>query len=200
MQQDGAIATATEVHRLHAALLSALRCVVPNRSAIYLSGPITTGLAFAEWYRSEGMTLERCGTQYDARKAEVVIRPNEEAILAAAQRVRQRERACVIEPASLRVPLWTQRDYHSFWMSVLQEFVGRVVVIRGWDYSVGCAIEIAHAIEADIPINDLNGARLQSEEVKVALRRAAEVVAQDMPPTSQLALLSERLLECSLRI
>ena len=59
----------------HELLLQAWECAFAGARVRYLSGPITTGPRFVNWYKSVGKALERDGAQYSVSLREAVMRP-----------------------------------------------------------------------------------------------------------------------------
>jgi hypothetical protein len=110
--------------------------------------------------KSVGKTLERDHSQYSVALREAVIRPNELDIRRAAQRLRVTLPFPVIEPASLYVSHWSQEDYHSLWVRVIERFADRVVFMPGWQYSAGCAAEFQRAVERGIQAETLEGVEI----------------------------------------
>jgi hypothetical protein len=144
-------------------LLMALDCVLPSRSARYISGPITSGRRFLDW--AQRLTAE----EVDLRREEfekLVKVPNEDAIITVADRVRESGGRPVIQPASLRVPEWSQPTYHAFWSSVLDRYVCELLLLDDWQYSVGCVVEFCVAARKQILIFDERGAPLTVEDGK----------------------------------
>src|SRR5712671_2717078 len=156
-------------------ILSAYDCLMRGRTAIYLSGPITTGRVFYEWYGRVGHSLERDSERYRKEFQSSVLRVNEGVILAAAEMLRKKS-AIVIEPTSLRMPNWQQADFHRFWCAVISRFCARLVVLDGWEFSVGCAIEFKHAISSSIPVEGLDGRKISPAEGASAIAAAASFV------------------------
>lgn len=130
----------------HLRMLKAIECAVGDAPASYISGPITTGPIFIKWYKTVGCRLLENPAAYNAAMREDVISKNEKAILEIAVSTRERDCVPVIEPASLYISDWTQEDYIEFWIQVLNRFVHRIVLTKGWEYSVGCATEFSFAI------------------------------------------------------
>jgi hypothetical protein len=78
-----------------------------------------------------------------------------------------------LEPASLFVEGWTQRDYHSLWIRVIERFAASVIVMPGWEYSVGSVIEFYAAIARLIPVKTLNNNLVDVERGVALIERAA---------------------------
>jgi Domain of unknown function (DUF4406) len=128
--------------------------------------------------------------QYLLRLRGDVIQPNEKAIHRVASSIRERSGVPVIEPASLAVPEWSQQDYLSFWLHVIQKFASTIVLVSGWEFSVGCATEFRFASGLGLPIVDEAGNlvdALQGEALIAAAAMQIEQIAGGAAPLIQLA-------------
>lgn len=154
-------------------LLQSIKCAVGGKVATYISGPITTGPRFIEWYISTGHLLESDANAYQQNKLKNVLARNESDIFEAAITIRNKFTAPVIEPASLHIPSWTQQDYYLFWTELMRRFVSRVVALDGWQYSIGCVIEFHHAIQCGIQIETVDGVQLNEDNARKCILDAA---------------------------
>ncbi|MCP3721384.1 DUF4406 domain-containing protein [Paraburkholderia sp. CNPSo 3281] len=137
-------------------MFDALACAIDKHGATYVSGPITTGRRYVEWYLSEGYACAGSPNFRD-RLRDAVIRQNEIDILKVAAKARARGNGVVIEPASLHKFEWGQDDYASFWCGVIERFVGRLIMLDGWQFSLGCVAEFHEARRLRIPIENQHG-------------------------------------------
>lgn len=147
-----------------------------ERSAVYVSTPITTGRAFVEWYRREGHRLERGTPDYErAHRSEVVL-PNTQRAARYIEVLRWRHVGLIIDPSSFEVPGWSecQERYHAFWLRVLERHARRVVFMDGWQYSTGCTIEYEAAARLGLDCVDESLERIPrskgTEMLEVAIR------------------------------
>jgi hypothetical protein len=148
------------------AILSAFRCVLAGRSAIYASLPITTGKLLSDWHAGD-KGLRPGGPTYDEELKLRVLDPN----LVDARRFVAALRASsgkpVIDPSELGpIANWTQDDYRFLWGLVIREFADTVVFRDGWQYSSGCAYEFLVASRAGLRTLD---ARLRELPVASAM-------------------------------
>ena len=122
------------------------RCVDDRHPVIYVSVPVTTGPAYLEW------CMRHLDGSRDAKESTSVVVPevvatNRDRAHQVVERVRARLPGLVIDPSRLvDIDGWEQRDYHAFWIRVIGKYADSVVVVDGWQYSVGCTIEFAEAI------------------------------------------------------
>ena len=112
-----------------------------HREATYASVPITSGRAFANWFRSVGRTLTKGTDEYNASLRAFVILPNVQHAAAFIELLRWRSGGLVIDPTAVDVPGWDQDKYNSFWRLVIERHVRRVVFLNGWEHSNGCTME-----------------------------------------------------------
>lgn len=158
------------------ALLQVFNCVVGGRNAVYVSGPITTGRRFIDWYLLKGHALENHSNVYQSVKYEDVLSKNESDIIGVAHALRKTSTIPVIEPASLHITSWDQQDYHRFWTETLRRFVSRVVLIDGWQYSIGCVIEFHYAVQCGVEMFSQNSLPLKEKDGgKLVIAAADEI-------------------------
>jgi hypothetical protein len=141
--------------------------VLGGKRATYVSGPITTGRAYVEW--AAAASDDEAIPPSELRKA------NEVAIIRHAEKLRLSGRL-VIEPASFGVPWWSQLDYHEFWIEVIRQYVCEMVVLDGWEYSLGCVLEFQAAIGAGVPVLDTNNSPVSDTLGRARMLSALEVL------------------------
>jgi hypothetical protein len=149
-----------EVIMHHGLIFQAFECVIGDERAIYLSGPITTGLAWVE------------AVQAGKPDRDTVIAANSAVMRDAARKLRNETRQIVIEPASLTVRGWSQEDYLELWTNVIEKHASEVRFMRGWQYSIGCALEFRRAARRHIATTELDGARISAADGVDALNGA----------------------------
>jgi hypothetical protein len=162
-----------ELSEDHDKLISAFECITREPIATYVSGPLTTGRLFYDWYCKTGQFLDREAAQYRIQFERSVLRANESAILRAAKVLRADVGGVVIEPTALRVLSWRQTDFHRFWCDVISKFCGRLIVVEGWEFSVGCAVEVMHATRTGISVQGLDGREISASAGASAVAAAA---------------------------
>lgn len=155
-------------------LMQVFNCIVGDRNVVYVSGPITTGRRFIDWYISKGHALENGSNVYQSVKYEDVLSKNKSDIIGVAHALRKTSSTPVIEPASLHITTWDQNDYHQFWTETLRRFVSQMVILDGWQYSIGCVIEFNYAKQCGIEISNQNGRPIKEQEVHKLVLAAAD--------------------------
>lgn len=149
----------------------------------YLSGPITTGRRFIDWWRGGGHSLVAGSEEYRAALRKRVIAPNEEALKLAAELLRARHVEPVIEPATLFVSHWSQTDYLELWERFITDHASRILLMDGWEFSAGCASEFCRAHLDGVPTVRIDGTPVVARDGIAAIRRAlAEVETLDPVP------------------
>lgn len=144
--------------------------------AVYISTPITTGPRLLAWLRQSNGGATPLGSR-EAVKSEVV-KDNIAAVAPLRQRIQERlPDSRIIDPTAFDHAGWSQTDYHRFWVEVLRQFVDRVVVADGWQYSTGCLYEFTSAVGMSIPILDSQLRPLDPPRVTQLLRTAREELA-----------------------
>jgi len=148
MNNQGDVSTVRE------AIIQAWDCAFSGSQVVYLSGPITSGPKYVD-------ALKKRATR---SQLEQVKRQNCEEILAEARRLRAQRHEIVIEPASLQLPEWSQSDYHALWEGLIERHIRLIVLMPGWQYSIGCAVEFAHASDHGIKAETLSGAPVSIDD------------------------------------
>ena len=129
-------------------LLAAIGCVVGERSVIYVSTPLTTGIRWAEWSGVPG-ALKPDDPEYGHELKTAVVGPNRENARQFVHALRVRTPSPVVDPSALPdVPGWSQPDYRAFWAQVIQRYAHTVVFMDGWEYSHGCTYEYLVAVRS----------------------------------------------------
>lgn len=141
-----------------------------DTSVTYLSGPITTGLRHVERLRAEAGAGLTKATAIPTKAA--VIQENCIGLRATAARLRRERGEIVVEPASLNIVEWSQRDYLSLWGSFIERHVNLILFVPGWEYSVGCASEFARARMHDVRTETVSGSRITIDDALALLTAA----------------------------
>ncbi|HAF13408.1 MAG TPA: hypothetical protein DHU55_01110 [Blastocatellia bacterium] len=124
------------------ALLNILASVVVERSAVYVSAPITSGKRLAKWLGSRNVEFDPSHPESYAEFQREVLEPNCEHAQDIITNLRKQFPNVVIDPTALRdIDGWTQDDYRYLWARVLEQYATTVVFIDGWQYSNGCSYE-----------------------------------------------------------
>ncbi|RUX13769.1 DUF4406 domain-containing protein [Mesorhizobium sp. M7A.F.Ca.CA.002.14.1.2] len=161
----------------------AWRSAFGSRKVVYLSGPITSGLRFIDWWSKIGYQLEADASAYRAELVEQVIIPNENQLKATAELLRARGSEPVVEPASLFINGWTQEDYLELWQQFISAHASRILLMDGWEYSAGSASEFCRAHLEGIPTARVDGSPIVARDGVAAISRAlARVDALAVPP------------------
>jgi hypothetical protein len=141
-----------------------LASVIEDKSATYVSVPITSGRRFLEWYKTRGAQLEPNSREWRDELLQSVIRPNSEAVASRVAELRKLAGTVLINPAAFNRPDWTQDDYRYFWGYVIERFVNKVVFFDGWQFSSGCGYEFLNCIRSGIAAFAEDGAQLDRDE------------------------------------
>lgn len=138
------------------ALDSFVGCFGLEREKVaYVSTPITTGKRYYDWLKSSGL-VPHAGSAFQLAHAREVIAVNQASAQALVRHVRSQLGKIVVDPTALQVPAWTQDEYNAFWTRLITDYVGTVVFNDGWEYSTGCTLEYAAALQASAELLDSN--------------------------------------------
>jgi hypothetical protein len=162
--------TQGEINLVSEAIFRAWDCIVAESSAIYLSGPITTGPRYVRQVRN-GLSHESAIKQ--------IREINVSDLLSAATLLWGQRHRIVVEPSRLQIPEWSQAEYHRFWEKLIEKYVNLAIFMPGWEYSHGCAIEFAHAYLCGIRTETIDGAPLSIERAVGLLVSAREDLKKD---------------------
>jgi hypothetical protein len=177
----------------HELLLQAWECAFLGSSAVYLSGPITTGPRFVEWYRRVGRAMTPTSLEYANALRKDVIDANGRDLREMAIQLRAELHEPVLEPGSLIMPKWGQNEYLLLWSRVIERFIGRIMLMPGWEYSAGCAAELYRAFLHDLPASSIDGVPLTLSHAVELIRNAVEEISKDAVPVSNLRLFADRM-------
>ena len=139
---------------IHEAVLQAWECAFEGMPIAYLSGPITTGKRYVELMQSIGVN--------PAAKRQL-IKQNCDDLKAMALILRSKRGNVVLEPASLEVQDWSQKDYLALWERLIEKHVNVILFMPDWEYSVGSVTEFVKATEVGVRTETVAGAALTLE-------------------------------------
>ncbi len=128
-------------------LLNALGCVIVDRSAVYVSTPITSGQRFAHWSSNRDIEFDLSHPETYLEFKREVLEPNSEHARGIIKNLRSLFAQALIDPTALRdIEGWVQDDYRVLWAKVIEQYADTVVFLDGWQYSNGCTYEflVAH--------------------------------------------------------
>lgn len=153
--------------------LSALDAILNGEKAIYASSELTTGR------RLQALLKAKLGEDAFRRQ---VWDPNVAEANAFARELHHRlEGELVITPAPFVSPGWTQPEYLAFWETVIRTRCKAVYFSEDWEYSSGCAFELAVAADAGLPTFRADGQELSLEEGRARIAAAvAELEAEGL--------------------
>lgn len=118
-------------------VLTVFRSIVPDRCAVYVAAPITTGREFYNRKREFGKALHN----YEALLTQHVVEPNRNRVRPLIAHLREKINKPLIDPTLLELHGWKQADYRQLWRRVIEMFVEEIVFLNGWEYSTGCVHE-----------------------------------------------------------
>lgn len=163
-----------------AALTSFLEGVFLDRDrTAYLSTPVTTGRWFYEELANRGAR-----GQVRLTAAELVREVKGEAMrlnAAASDRaIRQLltdlPEYNIINPATLQAS-WSQRQFLTFWLRIINRYVGTLIVADDWEYSTGSSYECLTALKLGIPVLTLSLSPVSALEAGEAVQGALDELA-----------------------
>ena len=123
-------------------LLNVLGSVVVDRSAVYVSTPITSGRRFADWSSGRDLEIDLSHPETYQEFLREVLEPNSEHARKIINKLRSLFPKPLIDPTALKdIEGWVQDDYRVLWAKIIEQYADTVVFLNGWQYSNGCAYE-----------------------------------------------------------
>jgi hypothetical protein len=147
---------------------------------IYVSVPITSGRREQRLMRQLACSRDELRQRYgDIHRRKVII-PNERQARKYSAMVRQQSGGrLVLNPGTLFVPGWSQRDYLDLWTYAINSFAQEVVVTPEWAYGTGERIEVNLALLSMLKVSNLQGRQLSVDELEQMDRMAKECMNAD---------------------
>lgn len=148
-------------HEEVAMVLSGIECLLHDSNVIYCSSELTTGANLYEVLRASGLraAMDLKARFGDAWYKKTIFDRNCRLAVEFADRVRAivSGKTLVITPAPFTAPNWNQREYLSFWETLIRTKISSVWLNSNWQFSNGCTFEAAVALDAGLPTFDENG-------------------------------------------
>ena len=143
-------------------LMTAFDCVVPDDSAIYCSGDVTTGRRYYRILREHGVaSSEELKTKLGAGGCKEVfdelVRHNIARGRAFTETLRQRGHTNLINPGPLVAPDFDQQHYLYLWEWIIIRKACEAYFNEDWEYSNGCTLEYAIATRKGISRRNHSG-------------------------------------------
>ncbi len=135
---------------------------------LYISCPINTGERFINWYTSRGKDINENSSEYYQERKKYVIEPNIVNAKEYIKNFRKTTQKVIIDPTNLEseVLQWSQDEFYKFWDKIIKDLVDELVLLDGWEYSIGCCHEYLFAIEKDIKVYTQNMELLSITEAR----------------------------------
>jgi hypothetical protein len=119
-----------------------LRTVVPDRTGVYVSTPITSGRRLALWSSNRHVEIDLSHPETYLEFKREVLEPNSEHARSIVKDLRNLFPKALIDPTALTdIDGWVQDDYRVLWGKVIELYANTVVFLDGWQYSNGCTYE-----------------------------------------------------------
>lgn len=152
--------------------LAGMASAIPLKSAIFISGSISSGKRFLEWYLNKGKHISEKEI-YKAERHKEVIEHNQLHISNLANKVRKNN-VIVIEPSTLEMPHWGMHEYLYFWKEVIIRHAKTIVFSNNWEYSDGCNYEFYLALLHNLEMRDENGNNIAIRNSILEIKKAIQ--------------------------
>lgn len=150
-ERDRLAASSDQVKSTIDIVWSAYRSVLPPSGKLaYASTAITTGRRFYDLLAETGLSsMDELKARHPEMLFDRIIRPNVDAGTAAARAIAARAGHAVVAPAifEARRQRWSQDEYMAMWLRMIEENVGTIYLLDGWEFSNGGAEEFLHAMQ-----------------------------------------------------
>jgi len=121
-------------------LFSFYSCICTNHKIGYFSTPISTGIRYYNWLKSNNINADDANTYSDNFKNDVFM-PNIDGAMSVVNNIVVNGNI-IVNPVSVGLlPGWKQEDYINFWRRVIESNIDYVVFNDEWYYSDGCVYE-----------------------------------------------------------
>ena len=157
---------------LQSLLIKAFLSVAPERSAVYVAGPLATGKRYYD-----ALAAGESDDVRDANEAEM------RDFIAA---LRETDTRSVIDPSLVRVAVWSPGDHGNFFLRLIETCCIEVVFMDGWEYSSGSAKEFVFASARGIQRSDRLGSAISIEQGLSLLHTACEDLKLRGLPTASI--------------
>lgn len=188
-------------------LMTAFDCVIPDNSAIYCSGDVTTGKQYYEILKKhrvpsgEALKMKLGAATYKEIFDDLILR-NIDRGIAFTENIRQRGHTNLINPGRLIAPDFEQQHYHYLWEWVIIKKVCENQFNEDWEYSNGCTLEYAISTRKGIPRRDHLGNAIELPQAIQKVERAlaelleagirADMLAHNLARLKELSSMSDR--------
>jgi hypothetical protein len=135
-------------------VLESLLGSVPARgSVVYVSQPITTGPPYLRLRQALSGAPTPAADSRIRREAMAENRRRTRDLVGRVRAAFEPARP-VIDPSDYENEVYQQEDFHGLWAEVVRSYTHVVVFADGWQYSTGCSVELAAALQAGLPLLD----------------------------------------------
>jgi hypothetical protein len=172
-----------------ALIVQALRSVAAA-DAVYLVCPVGSGMR--ELDLMVGLRLfdqAAVRTMHRTRWRREVLEPNIADARAAADRVRARLKAALIDPSWFDVSGYSQDDYDGLCENLIASCATRLVLAPGWAFSRGARVEVGLALRLGMPTEDLAGHPLSAAHLAALAEGGRQYAEAVGVPVEQLDVL-----------
>lgn len=151
-----------------------LNNLIIGNEIVYVSTPINTGERYINWYVKVGKNIKVNGNEFIEQRNRSVIQPNIENAKKCVENIRYKTSKIVIDPSTLENDIlnWCQNDFYEFWDKVIKNLVQEIVFLDGWEYSLGCCIELLSAIENNVDIFSQDMRRMSIADAVLKLKKS----------------------------
>lgn len=144
---------------------------------IYVSTPISTGEIFINWYSSVGKKFVDNSIEFNNERRKNVIEPNIRNAKTNIKKIKNKINKIVIDPTNFEKQIldWSQNELYQFWKKVIETLVDSIIFLDGWEFSIGCCVEVLTAIENGIEIYSQDMDILTIKDMQLKLKNSIKL-------------------------
>jgi hypothetical protein len=150
-----------------------------GHEAIYVSTPITGGTRYFNFLEQQGASSKEQLNQGQLTAYNMqVIAVNCNNAAKVADGLREQGHSA-IEPSAISLPGWSQTQYNSNWMKVVNDLPSsKMLVCDGWEASYGCLLEVRSAFDKGIPVVDQHQRPISREDALKRVEKTTRELAE----------------------
>jgi hypothetical protein len=166
----------TKIHSNIDKLIDLLECAIEEKSAYYVSIPMTSGKRFIDWYKKEGTYYKNKGDNvYRQEHYKSVLSKNIKNSSTKIKKIKKEINGIIIEPTKLNMDEWEQDEYRYYWGKIIEKYIKKSIFFDGWQYSNGCSFEFLKSMSCNLICLD---ERLNKITLKKAIALLTESIKE----------------------
>lgn len=175
-----------------------LKSLFSGNDIVYISTPINTGERYIKWYSNKGKLLEDNMQEFNEQRYKLVVEPNIKYANESIKEIRKNIKKIVIDPTILENDIlqWSQDEFYEFWGKVIKELISEIILLDGWEYSIGCSYEYLSAIENNVRIYSQDLKQMRVSDAVLKLKKSIKLyTGNNMIEADKLNVILDKILQ-----